>query len=93
VINVPGATSELTCTTSVNKSSVTPKLAFVQVTVSVAPTAGAEQDQPAGEVSDTNVVFAGIASFKVTFSAASGPELLSAIVYVISVLAWALSGQ
>ena len=46
------------------------RLAIVQFTVPVAPTAGAVQDQPAGAETEAKVVLPGIASVKLTEDAA-----------------------
>src|SRR5262245_21007295 len=52
--------SELTFTTSVNTKSPSGRLAIEQATLPPAPTAGVTHDQPAGEASETNVVWLGI---------------------------------
>ena len=64
----------LTLTTRV-KEALAPaaRLAMVQLTVPVPPTAGVEHDQPAAEVSDTNVALAGTTSVSVRLVAPDGP--------------------
>ena len=57
--SVPAAVAASTCTTSVNAAVPIANAAFVQDTVPPAPMAGVVQLQPAGDVSDTNVVPAG----------------------------------
>jgi hypothetical protein len=58
----------------------TAREALVQETLPVAPTAGVVQVNPAGDASETNVVFAGSVSARVTFTAAFGPLFVTAIV-------------
>jgi hypothetical protein len=61
-------------------SAVAPELRFdesVQVTVPVPPTAGVVQVHPTGAETDWNVVFAGVASVKLTPAAAAGPLLVT----------------
>src|SRR5258706_2655534 len=71
---VPSATPELTFTVNVKSSAApTARLAMVQVTVPVPPTAGVAQVHPSGEESETNVVPVGTVSVKLTVSAVSGP--------------------
>src|SRR2546425_11746736 len=66
---VPAATVGATFTTTMmSTDEAAAMLRFVQVTE--APTT---QDQPAGVATETNVVFTGIASVKLTFEAAAGP--------------------
>ena len=48
--------------------------------VPAAPTGGVEQDQPAGDESDTKVVFAGSVSSSVAYTALLGPALVTVIV-------------
>ena len=74
VMTVPVAVPAFTFVTSVNEA-VEPaaRVAMLQVTVPVAPTAGVEQLHAAGLVSETKVVLVGIASVKVTVVAAAGP--------------------
>jgi hypothetical protein len=55
--------------------------AMVQVMVPAAPTAGVEQDHPAGVDMETKVVFAGRVSVNVTVEASPGPALLTTCVY------------
>jgi hypothetical protein len=71
VLGVPA----LTLTTRVNEAlAPAARLAMVQVTVPVPPTAGVEHDQPAARVNDTNVVLGGTASLSATLVAPDGPE-------------------
>jgi hypothetical protein len=85
VMIVPAAVPAFTCTVSVKVA--VPVLAsavvFVQVTVPVAPTAGVAHVQPVTAGKAWKVVFAGIASVKVTVVALAGPLLVSTWVYVI----------
>src|SRR5690349_23258677 len=74
---VPGAVDGLTATTSVKKSTVAPKLAFVQVTVPFAPTAGVVQDHGPVVESETNVVPAGSVSENDAVEALLGPAFVS----------------
>jgi hypothetical protein len=69
-----------TLTMSVNTAPPTASEAVEQDTVPVDPTAGVVHDQPAGDVSDTNVVLAGSVSDNATVAALLGPALLTAIV-------------
>src|SRR5262245_53486403 len=63
VMTVAFAVPALTLTTRVNEAlAPEARLARVQLTVPVAPTAGVEHDQPAAEVSDTNMVLFGTTS-------------------------------
>src|SRR5947199_396373 len=55
-------------------------VARVTVTVPVAPTAGVVALHPAGVVTETNVVPAGVASVTDTVCASDGPALLAVIV-------------
>lgn len=68
--------------TRVNVAAGAPeaRVAMVHVTVPPAPTAGVVQAQPAGEVSDWNVVFAGSMSVIVSIEAGDGPALVTVIV-------------
>jgi hypothetical protein len=50
------------------------RLAMVQLTAPVPPTAGVEHDQPAAGVSDTNVVLGGTTSLSARLVAPDGPE-------------------
>ena len=77
---VPDAVDGSTATVSVKTALPGAKLAFEQETVPVAPTAGVVHDQPAGDESDTNVVFAGSVSDKLAVAALLGPGLLAVIV-------------
>ena len=56
------------------------RLASVQFTFPVAPTAGVVQVQPAGTDTEANVVFGGVASVKLTAEAAAGPLLVTVCV-------------
>src|SRR5688572_27725162 len=76
VMIVPSATLPSTLTTSVKTALPGNSDAFEQEIVPVPPTAGVVHDQPAGDASDTNVVFAGSVSFIVAVSAVLGPALL-----------------
>ena len=68
------------------------RVAMVQDTVPVAPTAGVEQLQPPGLVSETNVVPAGRVSVRPTLWASLGPALAAVIVEVRSAPAATGSG-
>jgi hypothetical protein len=80
-IVVPFGVAALTASVSVNVA-VAPfaSVAVVQVIVPVPPPAGVVQLQPAGEESEVNVVFAGVASFKARLCASVGPLLVTLIV-------------
>jgi hypothetical protein len=52
----------------------------VQLTFPVAPTAGVVQAHPAGMETETNVVFVGVASVKLTEDAAAGPLFVTVCV-------------
>src|SRR5580704_4026348 len=67
-------------TMMMSDSAATARLAAEQVTVPVAPTAGAVQVHPAGGETDSNVVFAGVASVKLRPVAVAGPLLVIASV-------------
>jgi hypothetical protein len=57
-MNEPGSTAELKCTTKVKTSeALTGTLGFVQTSLLALPGPGFVQDQPAGAVTETNVVF------------------------------------
>jgi hypothetical protein len=71
-----------TLTTSVKTTLPGASEATEQEIVPLAPTAGVVHVQPTGEVSDTNVVFAGSGSDSATVVALLGPALLTVIVYV-----------
>jgi hypothetical protein len=82
VMTVPFAVPEFTLTTSEKVAAVPPaKLTLVQTTFPVPPTAGVVQLHPGDDI-DTNVVFAGTASTRVTSSAALGPLLVRTCVKV-----------
>jgi hypothetical protein len=73
---VPAATVEATFTTITMSADVpAARLGLVQVTEVVVV-----QVQPAGAETDTNVVFVGIASVKLTVVAAAGPLLVTVCV-------------
>lgn len=76
VMTVPVAVPAFTFVTSVNEA-VEPepaaRVAMLQLTVPVAPTAGVVQVQVPGLARETKVVFVGIASVKVTVVAVAGP--------------------
>ena len=81
VMTVPFAVPLITLTTRVNVPEVNPGMfASVQTTLPVAPTAGAAQIHPTGEVIDPNVVFAGTEVEIVALSAALGPLLVTTCV-------------
>jgi hypothetical protein len=80
-MTVPAAAAESTRT--VRENSALPPLssdATEQEIPPPAPTAGVEQDQPAGALRDWNVVPAGTVSERETFVAGLGPALLMVIV-------------
>src|SRR6266498_349689 len=66
---------------------------LVQVCVPVPPTGSGGQVHPAPGVTDTNVVPGGVVSERETFDAASGPELVTLIVYVMVEPATTGSGE
>src|SRR6266511_4927656 len=66
---------------------------LVQVCVPVPPTGSGGQVHPAPGVTDTNVVPGGVVSERETFDAASGPELVRSIVYVMVEPATTGSGE
>ena len=71
---VVAAIEEATFTTTIMLADAPEaKLASVQVTVPVAPTAGVVQVQPAGAEIEANVVFVGTTSVKVAFVELAGP--------------------
>ena len=73
-ITVPLATPAPTFTTSVNVGALPfVTVASVAVIVPVAPTSGVVTLHPAGAVNDTNVVFAGTTSLRLTVVASLGP--------------------
>src|SRR5438876_1822553 len=82
LIVVPAGTFALTWTTSVNTCG--PELAArvvrEAVTTPKLPTGGVATVQPAGAVSDTNVVFVGSESFNCTVSASLGPAFATVTV-------------
>jgi hypothetical protein len=67
-------------TTSVKDALPGDNTATVQEIVPVEPAAGVVHVQPAGEVSDTKVVFGGSGSDRATVRALLGPALLTVIV-------------
>lgn len=74
VMTVPVAVPAFTFVISVNEA-VEPaaRVAMLQVTVPVAPTAGVEQLHDPGLARETKVVLVGIASVKMTVMAVAGP--------------------
>ena len=74
-VTVPTVAVGETATTSVNCALPVPADAIEHDTVPPAPTAGVEQDQPAGAASETNVVAGGSVSDSVTNDALEGPPL------------------
>jgi hypothetical protein len=78
VMIVPVAVPAFTFVTRMNEP-VEPlaRVAMLQVIVPVAPTAGVEQPHVPGLVRETNVVFVGIASVKLTVAAVAGPLLVN----------------
>ena len=77
---VPAGVAASTPTTSVNTALPAGSVAIVHVTVPVPPTAGVVHDQPAGDASEVNVVFAGSASVSATVVALLGPLFATVIV-------------
>jgi hypothetical protein len=74
VMTVVFGVPALTLTTRVNEAlAPAARLPMLQLTVPVPPTAGVEHDQPAAEVSDTNVVLAGTTSLSARLVAPNGP--------------------
>jgi hypothetical protein len=80
VISVPAAVFDATRTASVNCALPAARLGFEHDTVPLAPTAGVVHVQPAGALSETNVVPAGTASVIVADAALDGPEFVTLIV-------------
>src|SRR3954465_5581786 len=81
VIMVPSLVFAATWTTSVKRASPPAgKLLLAQLTVPPELGWGVVQLQPAGEVNETNVVPAGMPSFRVALPAASGPSLNTSMV-------------
>ena len=80
-MTVPFGVAALTASVSVNVALAPfASVAVVQVIVPVPPAAGVVQLQPPGEVSEVNVVFAGVASFNAMLWASVGPLLVTPIV-------------
>jgi hypothetical protein len=78
---VPFGVAAFTFTTSVKDPlPFAGSVAMVQFTVPVPPTAGVVQLHPAGDVSETNVVFAGRVSDNATVVAAAAVRFVTAIV-------------
>jgi hypothetical protein len=81
-ITVPAATPAFTVTSSVNEA--VPALAnaepSVHVMVPVAPAAGAVHVQPAGGVTEANVVFVGVTCVQAGAAAADAPLLVTTTV-------------
>jgi len=80
VMTVPSATPAPTLTSSVKTAVPIVMLGLEQDTVPAAPTAGVVQDQPPGDDSDTNVVFAGSVSESAAVMALLGPVLFTVMV-------------
>ncbi len=89
---VPAAVDGATSTTSVKKSTVTPKEELLHETVPVPPTAGVVHDQGPVVESETNVVFAGTVSDSAADAPWLGPALVTVMVYVTSLPAVTGSG-
>jgi hypothetical protein len=81
VMIVPFVAAGLTVTTKVNEA-LAPEatLGFVQLTVPVPPTDGVEHAQPGAGMKETNVVFVGTTSLRLTVLAAGDPVLRTVIV-------------
>ena len=78
---VPAATVGATLTpTMMSAEEPDARLVSVQFTLPVAPTAGYVHAQPGGMDTDAKVVFAGIASVKLTAEAAAGPLFVTVCV-------------
>lgn len=77
---VAAGTADPTLTTNVKLALPGARLAMVELTVPVPPTAGVVLDQPPGEVRETKVVPGGSASFSETDVAELGPLLVTVIV-------------
>ncbi len=67
-------------------------VAIEQLTVPVPPTAGVVHNQPAGDVSETNVVPPGSVSLSVTLSASLGPPFVTLTLYVVLLPATTVAG-
>lgn len=75
---VPAAVAAWTATTREKLAFVAAGIEAVEhETVPLAPTAGVVHVQPAGDASETNVVFDGSGSVKATFAALFGPLLVT----------------
>ena len=78
VITVPLAVALLTFTTRVNVPDVDAgRLALLQTIFPVPPTRGLRQLHPAGDTSETKVVFVGIFATTVALSVVLGPLLVT----------------
>jgi hypothetical protein len=78
---VPFGVAAFTFTTSVKDPLPSAgSVAMVQFTVPVPPTAGVVQLHPAGDVNETNVVFAGRVSDNATVVASAAVRFVTAIV-------------
>ena len=78
---LPEGVDDATATVSVKTATLPTKPdGLVHEMVPASPDAGAVHDQPAADWSDTNIVFAGSVSDSDIEAAASGPELVTAIV-------------
>jgi hypothetical protein len=83
-ITVPLDVPAFTFTTRVKVPDVEPGMfELLHTTLPVPPTPGTTQLHPAGDVKETNVVFAGTLATRVALSAALGPLLVTTCGYVI----------
>src|SRR5271165_2408593 len=81
VMMVPEAVPAVTLTTSWKFAVVAgASVEMLQFTFPAAPTAGVVQLQLAGQIAETNVVFAGVAWLKVTVAALLGPPFTTVCV-------------
>ena len=72
-------TTMATATTSRKLDVVTAKLALLQLIAPLAPTAGVVHVQPAGAMSETNVVPEGSVSLQLALVALSGPLFVTSM--------------
>ena len=77
---VPAAVPAVTFKATLKLAEPAAKLGSVQLMVPVAPTAGVVHDHPAGGVTDTNVVFAGVVSVRLAVVAVLGPAFVTTCV-------------
>src|ERR1700685_1256294 len=78
---VPAATVAATFTPMIMSADAPEaRLVSVQFTLPVAPTAGYVHAQPGGTDTEAKVVFAGMASWKITAEAAAGPLFVTVCV-------------